>query len=602
MKPMIQKTTRVGFSLFLLAVLVAGALSLSAPQTVYASTTPFAGKCDASSSTTLVCDPNTGLEWLKLTETVGQTYDYVISQLGTGGIYEGYRYASNAEAMQFLADAGINGSTYFDPANLVPANAIFPIIGVTLIYSPYTISAGFTADAAGGGTRSIAILQSDGSGAQRYLSNILSSSTSYGSWLVVDPGTCLPGTYEYGSSCVPADPGYYVALAGATSATPCPVGAFQPLYGAVNCNLATPGHYVDTIGSVSQTACPVGTFQPAYGAVNCDPATPGHYVDTIGAASQTACPVGTFQSSYGAVNCDSATPGHYVDAIGAASQNDCQPGTYQPYSGQTSCLLADPGYYVDTTGAVAQTMCPEGFTSDVYGATECYRINTAPTANAGGPYLVAVNASINFDGSGSTDPENDPLTETWTADGGAVFSSTFTAGSETGIYDVCLTVNDGSLDSDPSCTMTVVYDPSAGFVTGGGWIDSPAGAYTADASLTGKATFGFVSKYKKGASVPTGNTSFEFDVAGFEFHSDSYEWLVVNQGGKNAQFKGSGAVNDGLDPNGNPYKFMLWGGDGSPDTFRIKIWWEDNAGEHVVYDNGFDQAIGGGSIVVHKGK
>ena len=37
----------------------------------------------------------------------------------------------------------------------------------------------------------------------------------------------------------------------------------------------------------------------------------------------------------------------------------------------------------------------------------------------------------------------------------------------------------------------------------------------------------------------------------------------------------------------------------SPDTFRIKIWWEDEAGEHVVYDNGMDQAIGGGNIVVH---
>ena len=173
--------------------------------------------------------------------------------------------------------------------------------------------------------------------------------------------------------------------------------------------------------------------------------------------------------------------------------------------------------------------------------------------------------------------------------------------SAAGIYTVCLVVNDGALDSvDPSCTMAVVYDPSAGFVTGGGWINSPAGAYMADPSLTGKATFGFVSKYKKGASVPTGNTSFEFDVAGFEFHSGSYDWLVVNQGGANAQFKGSGTVNGALDDNGNPYKFQLWAGDGSPDTFRIKIWSEDAFGaETVVYDNSVDQAIDGGSIVVH---
>ena len=62
------------------------------------------------------------------------------------------------------------------------------------------------------------------------------------------------------------------------------------------------------------------------------------------------------------------------------------------------------------------------------------------------------------------------------------------------IYDVCLTVYDG-YEQDTACTIAVVYDPSAGFVTGGGWIDSPEGAYIPDPSLTGKANFGFVSKY-----------------------------------------------------------------------------------------------------------
>jgi hypothetical protein len=145
----------------------------------------------------------------------------------------------------------------------------------------------------------------------------------------------------------------------------------------------------------------------------------------------------------------------------------------------------------------------------------------------------------------------------------------------------------------------VVYDPSAGFVTGGGWIDSPAGAYTPDLTLSGKATFGFVSKYKKGASVPEGNTEFQFQAAGFNFHSETYEWLVVNQGDKNAQFKGSGTVNGGLDPNGNKYRFIIWAGDDTPDTLRIRIWWEADGTEYDVYDNGVEQPLGGGSIVVH---
>jgi len=228
--------------------------------------------------------------------------------------------------------------------------------------------------------------------------------------------------------------------------------------------------------------------------------------------------------------------------------------------------------------------------------------NAAPTANPGGPYLGAMNTPFAFDGSGSSDPDGDPLTYAWdfgdnTTGIGALPIHSYPAA---GIYNTCLTVNDGSLDSAPACTMAVVYDPSAGLVTGGGWIDSRAGAYKADETLAEKATFGFVSKYQKGASVPTGNTAFAFDLAELTFSSQSYEWLVVNQAGTNAQFKGTGLINGAADPNGKAYKFMLWASDGSPDTFRIRIWWEDALGvEIVVYDNDADQPIGGGNIVVH---
>jgi hypothetical protein len=113
-------------------------------------------------------------------------------------------------------------------------------------------------------------------------------------------------------------------------------------------------------------------------------------------------------------------------------------------------------------------------------------------------------------------------------------------------------------------------------------------------SPEGKATFGFVSKYKKGADVPTGNTEFQFQAGDLNFHSTSYDWLVVT-GSDYAKFKGTGTINGE-----GEYKFMLWAGDDEPDTFRIKIWYENGGTEVVVYDNGMDQAIGGGSIVVHK--
>jgi chitodextrinase len=222
--------------------------------------------------------------------------------------------------------------------------------------------------------------------------------------------------------------------------------------------------------------------------------------------------------------------------------------------------------------------------------------NEPPAADPNGPYLGAVGSPIAFDGSASSDPDGDPLTYAWTFGDGntgtGVTPSHAYAGA--GIYDVCLTVNDGQVNSAQVCTIAVVYDPDAGFVTGGGWIDSPAGAYEPDPALAGKANFGFVSKYKKGADTPTGNTEFQFHAGDLNFHSSVYEWLVVT-GSDYAKFKGAGAINGAGD-----YKFMLWAGDSEPDTFRIKIWEEDEFGvETVIYDNGFDQAIAGGSIVIH---
>jgi YVTN family beta-propeller protein len=167
-----------------------------------------------------------------------------------------------------------------------------------------------------------------------------------------------------------------------------------------------------------------------------------------------------------------------------------------------------------------------------------------------------------------------------------------------GVYEVVVEATDragNTATSEPR--MLVIYDPEGGFVTGGGWIYSDPGAYVPDPTLEGKANFGFVSKYKKGATVPTGQTEFQFHVADLNFHSSSYDWLVVT-GSDYARFKGSGTINGMGD-----YKFMIWAGDGEPDTFRIKIWEEDEGGnETVTYDNGSDQEIAGGSIVIHTSK
>jgi hypothetical protein len=176
-----------------------------------------------------------------------------------------------------------------------------------------------------------------------------------------------------------------------------------------------------------------------------------------------------------------------------------------------------------------------------------------------------------------------------------------------GVYTVTVTVAkaNGQSGQSPQYQYVVVYDPSAGFVTGGGWITSPPGAYTPNPSLTGKATFGFESKYQNGATVPTGHTQFLFHEASFSFSSTSYDWLVVS--GSKAQFKGLGTINGA-----GSYSFQLTAvdgqlpGGGGSDKFRIKIW-DQNQGNGVIYDNQLgagDNAdpttvLGGGSITIH---
>jgi hypothetical protein len=156
--------------------------------------------------------------------------------------------------------------------------------------------------------------------------------------------------------------------------------------------------------------------------------------------------------------------------------------------------------------------------------------------------------------------------------------------------------------------MLVVFQPDGtGFVTGGGWINSSAASCTGALSIcgpsaAGKANFGFVSKYQKGASKPTGETEFQFKAGNLDFHSTAYDQLVVS--GPLAQYKGTGTINGQ-----GSYRFMITGrdgrltGGGGVDGFRMKI---TDATGTVIYDNliGADEAmanvqvLGGGSVQI----
>jgi hypothetical protein len=207
---------------------------------------------------------------------------------------------------------------------------------------------------------------------------------------------------------------------------------------------------------------------------------------------------------------------------------------------------------------------------------------------------------------GSTTPVSVNFTFTYTVNG----AQTQTKPTQVGVYPLGVDIVSGANYTGHSDGYFVVYDPAGGFVTGGGWIVADPGscvqlyapAGVCSSATGGRANFGFVSKYEKGATLPTGNTEFQFQAGNLNFKSTVYQWLVV--AGARAQYKGSGTLNGQAG-----YDFILTAIDGSlnggggQDRFRIKITYNGN----VVFDNqitaadtdplgGASTALVGGSI------
>ena len=420
-------------------------------------------------------------------------------------------------------------------------------------------------------------------------------------------------------------------------------------------------------------------------------------------ASGAVFPSGSYRPTYVSIGNDTlpgGPSGPYEDALSSFGGADPN-GMWQLYVWDDG--LSDIGAVGDN-GAGESGWCVNITTS-----------NAPPAANAGGPYAAAEGSAITFDGTASSDPDNEIVSYAWdfgdgntgtgptpthtyadnlAADGaytvtltvttndgatstatttvtvsnvapqvtgvtlyptpvavgtpieisatftdvgsvdthtalwdlgpsGTVVSGTVVEGggsgiatatvvySAPGVYTITASVTDDDVATGTRSSALslpayiVVYDPTTGYVTGGGWINSPAGAYTANPAQTGQATFGFVAKYLTGSSVPTGNTQFHFRVGDLRFSSTRYDYLVVASA--KAKYKGEGTIN-GV----GGYGFMLTAGDGDakeppgPDSFRIRIW--NVATGAIVYDNvqGASEdsyasaTIAGGSVTVHK--
>jgi hypothetical protein len=174
--------------------------------------------------------------------------------------------------------------------------------------------------------------------------------------------------------------------------------------------------------------------------------------------------------------------------------------------------------------------------------------NVPPTANAGLNQDVFVFDLVNLDGSGSSDPDNDPLTYSWLitskpAGSSATLSATnvdvpsFVA-DLAGSYTIRLVVNDGTVDSAPA-TVTVTASSSNVAPTANAGIDQNVTAgntVNLDGSGSNDPDGDLLTYSWSFTSIPTGSTAtiLSSTVAAPSFTADlpgSYVLkLVVNDG------------------------------------------------------------------------
>jgi PKD repeat protein len=239
--------------------------------------------------------------------------------------------------------------------------------------------------------------------------------------------------------------------------------------------------------------------------------------------------------------------------------------------------------------------------SNVAPTLAAFTVPTAPLPLAAGGVTLPISSTF-------TDPGTaDTHTATLDCGVGAPVQSAApngTAGGQCtftspGVYAIQLSVSDddGGSDMKVATGQVVVYDASAGWVTGGGWIASPAGALAASPTTAAKLTFGFVARYQAMSTTPSGNAEFKLSVGKLDFRSTSLDWLVVGE--STAQLQGRGTLNGSGD-----YSFAVVAVDGEiADAIRIRIW--NRATGALVYDNRVGDPLdattplSGGSVQLH---
>lgn len=179
---------------------LAAALSLSLSLSS-ASHAALVSQSDASWGVdSITLDDITGLQWLDLNLSTNISYNAMLTEQGSGGLYDGFRYATASEVETLFNDAGVPDVNSSTLANTAPALALINIMGATRNFRGAIEIFGITGTTTESGVTSGIVDHSYNGGVAFYDVNVVTgpvygldySDASIGNWLVADSVAQVP--------------------------------------------------------------------------------------------------------------------------------------------------------------------------------------------------------------------------------------------------------------------------------------------------------------------------------------------------------------------------------------------------------------------------